>query len=230
MPSRTTHETSQQRWTGDEAPEHLTFGSVMDAESLWTLYQRHRDFSAADRILEIGPGYGRLLKTALARDVPFASFSGLDLSHARVARLNAELGSDRVAFHQGDVDRWRGGPFDVVICSSTFEHLHPDCTAALRNLRGQVSANATVLIDFVGNIGRRVFGIDPTPIAWLVAGVGIRLRYSYRDGTYIRIYAERELSKIFRESGFRVRAIEPCLIGKGQYGPIRRLVVVAEPS
>ena len=201
----------------------------MDAESLWSIYQRHHDFKASDSILEIGPGYGRVLKTALKRGVPFKRFVGVELSGARVEKLNTEFGSSKVSFVTGDADHWQGAEkFDVVLCSSTFEHLHPDCRAALRNIRGQLAPGASVFIDFVGSIPRRVLGVDPTPIARFLGHVlGIRLKYFEKDGTYIRFYFENELKAMFEEAGFAVKSIESTEIGEGESGPIKRLVVIA---
>ena len=201
----------------------------MDGESLWSIYQRHHDFKATDSILEIGPGYGRILKTALKRAVPFKHFVGLELSAARVEKLNDEFGSPSITFVVGDADTWRGEElFDVVLCSSTFEHLHPDCQDALRNIRSQLAPGASVFIDFIGSIPRRVFGVNPTPIAQFLGEVlGIRLKYFERSGTYIRIYFKKELKAIFEKAGFAVQAIESTVIGEGESGPIKRLVVFA---
>src|ERR1700724_3925539 len=118
--------TSQRRSSGDEPPAELTWGRIMNGDSLWALFQEYRPFSANDRILETGPGYGRLLRTALERNVQFRSYTGLELSKARVDRLHQEFDLDTVDFVAADIDTWTSTDrFDLVICSSTFEHLHP---------------------------------------------------------------------------------------------------------
>ena len=81
------HRRSQRRWRSDEIAPHLTWDRLMTGDSLWDLYQRRHDFNARDRILEIGPGYGRLLKTALERE--FAS----PRTPASNCRTRASLGS-----------------------------------------------------------------------------------------------------------------------------------------
>ena len=55
----TAHSVSQQRWRGDEPDAGLTFGALMTGDTLWDLYICHHTFCESDRILEIGPGYGR---------------------------------------------------------------------------------------------------------------------------------------------------------------------------
>jgi SAM-dependent methyltransferase len=224
------HSLSQRRWAGDEVPAELTWGRVMSGDSLWTLYQRYRQFTANDAILEIGSGYGRLLRTALELKVQFRSYTGLELSEARVDRLRQEFDLDTVGFVAADIDTWTStSRFDVVICSSTFEHLHPDCRAALHNIRHHLAPGADVFIDFIGSVPRRVFGID---LASLTSKLIQKMKFSARwfepDGTYIRIYPVRELRDIFAECGYAVRAIEICTLGVGKGGPVIRLVVVAQ--
>ena len=88
---RRLHWLSHRRWSGDEPVAELTWGRVMTGDSLWSVYQRYRRFTPNDAILEIGPGYGRLLRTALEWNVPFRSYIGLELSKARVDRLEREF-------------------------------------------------------------------------------------------------------------------------------------------
>jgi SAM-dependent methyltransferase len=96
---------SDERWRGDEPPEGLTWGRIMSGDTLWDIYLEAHEFLGSDRIVEFGPGYGRLLKTALARNIPFRSFIGIDLSQARASRLAGEFRSDaRIQFFQGKVN------------------------------------------------------------------------------------------------------------------------------
>jgi SAM-dependent methyltransferase len=204
---------SQERWHGDESRADLTWGRLMTGDSLWDIYQRIRQFRASDRIVEFGPGYGRLIKTAIEREIPFESFIGVDLSQARVAQLATEFGSDRrFTFVEGDVNTWTSShQIDVVLCSSTFEHLYPDCRQALLNLRSQLAGSASVFIDFprYDHAGR-----------W----------FERDERTYIRAYPLDELSLLFFACGYFVKRIENCRLGIGMNGPVDRFVVVAGPD
>jgi SAM-dependent methyltransferase len=204
----------------------------MNGDSLWTLYQEYRQFSANDRILEIGPGYGRLLRTALERNVQFRSYTGLELSKARVDRLLQEFDLDTVDFVAADIDTWTSTDrFDVVICSSTFEHLHPDCRAALHNIHHHLAPGADVFIDFIGSLPRRIFGIDLASITSnLIQKMKFSARWFESNGTYIRIYPVHELRAIFGECGYAVRGIDACTLGTGKGGPVTRLLVVAQKA
>ena len=221
LASRALRITSQRRWSGDEPATGLTWGSLMTGDSLWALCQKYREFSSHDKIFEIGPGYGRLLKTALDRKLPFHSYTALELSKSRVDRLRREFDLKNVHFIQGDVDTWTSSStFDVVICSSTFEHLYPDCRNALRKIHEYLDSEGSAFIDFIGNTRKQIFG-----------NFGINLPrkivYFEPNGTYIRVYPREQLFELFIECGSRVRAIETCTLGEGNRGPVNRLVVVA---
>jgi SAM-dependent methyltransferase len=197
------------RWRGDEPAEGLTWGRLMTGDTLWDLYLRTRRFGARDRLLEIGPGYGRLARTALERGVPFAAYTGLELSAARVGQLCLAFSDDRLRWLQGDIDDWESDDrFDVAIASSTFEHLYPDCRKALTNLRRHLAHGAFAFIDFlpIDGEGRQAFQADH----------------------FARLYPREELTRIFEECGYRVRAIETCTIGEGDAGPVERFVVIAQ--
>lgn len=221
LASRALRLISQRRWSGDEPAEGLTWGSLMTGDSLWDLYEKYREFSSHDKIFEIGPGYGRLLKTALDRKIPFHSYTALELSKSRVDRLHREFDLKNVYFIQGDVDTWvDSSKFDVVICSSTFEHLYPDCQTALRNVHQHLAPEGCVFIDFIGQTRRQILG-------HFGVNVPRKILYFEPSGTYIRIYRQDELAILFGECGFMVRAIETCTLGAGSRGPVNRLLVVA---
>jgi cyclopropane fatty-acyl-phospholipid synthase-like methyltransferase len=209
---------SRRRWSDDEPAAGLTWGNLMTGDSLWSLYEKHQPFAPNVRILEIGPGYGRLLKTALERNIPFESYTALELSKARVERLRREFDLSKIHIIQGDIDTWTHPcTFNVVICSSTFEHLYPNCRQALTTVYRHLDPTGIVFIDFIsGNLQWKV-----------LQNFTRKLIYFEPNGTYIRVYPKEELVRLFAEHGFMVRAIDTCVLGKGKRGPVNRLVIVA---
>jgi SAM-dependent methyltransferase len=203
---------SQERWRQDEEPAGLTWGAMLTADSLWDLYCRYRQFSERDRILEIGPGYGRVLDTAIDRRIPFAEFVGIDLSETRVGKLRERFQLDTVRFAAGDATVWCDDrPFDVILSSATFEHLYPDCRNALTNLRAQLGAGGQLMIDFIKT---------DKPSA----------EFEPDTGAYVRAYTREELRGIFEDCGLTVDSLEPCSLGIGAHGkPIERFLVTARP-
>jgi SAM-dependent methyltransferase len=209
---------SQERWKGDEAPEHLTWGYPMKGDSFIDIIRAHWPTYHGVKIVEIGPGYGRLLSTILQRKMSFGQYIGIDLSAARVARLNSEFGDHRIKFEAGDTNTHAFGfSADVVFSSSTFIHLFPDCRQALRNIIGQVSRDALIAIDF----------IDP---AHYPPGSG----FEPTNGTYVRSYGQDELRQIFENTGYQVTSMTQFVIGVGSdlrsVGEIFGLMVIARPT
>ena len=147
-------------------------------------------------------------------------------------RLRQAFELDTVEFVAADIDTWTStSRFDVVICSSTFEHLHPDCRTALNNIRHHLAPGADVFLDFIGGVPKKILGIDLAPLtSQLIQRIKISARWFEPDGTYIRIYPVRELRDIFADCGYAVHAIDTCTLGIGKGGPVTRLVVVAREA
>ncbi len=201
-------EFSQARWLRNEPAEALTWGRPMEGVSLWRIYQEERRFGATDKILEIGPGYGRLLQSLRKLKIPFGSYTGVELSPRRVAQLRLDFNERKIKFHVGDVDVWKAdNPFDAILCSVTFDFLFPDCRKALGNLRGQLAPKGILFVDFI-----------PTEKSQAHFEPG---------GSFVRAYPEAELLAIFEEAGYAVRKIVNCTLGQGAQGPVERRVVVA---
>jgi SAM-dependent methyltransferase len=207
---------SQFRWKADEEDALLTWGTRMTGDSFIDAVAKHHPFSAADRLLEVGPGFGRLLLTIQERRLPFATYLGLELSPARVEKLTRKFASPVTRFLAGDVMAdTLDFQCDVVLCSSTFEHLYPSIEAALRNLYRMCRAGAKLFIDFIWNEGDD--------------GLSISRSYFEFTSAFIRIYSRAELEAQFPAAGFRVLAIESIVLGRDHLGKdVRRALVVAD--
>ncbi len=80
------------------------------------------------RVLDLGCGTAANLERLIALDLPFESYSGVDLSEAMVNRARAKFAHlPNVHFQQLDLlaDPLPVGPFDLVISTWVFSHL-PD--------------------------------------------------------------------------------------------------------
>jgi SAM-dependent methyltransferase len=144
-------ERSRRRWR--KAPDRwrqLTWDVELPGEPFADKVAQYADFSAGKNILEVGPGYGRILKVCLERELPFASYCGLDLSEETCAYLRKNFPQENVRFLAGDVEHANfDTTFDIVMSSLTFKHLYPSCEPALANLARGASAGAVFCIDFV---------------------------------------------------------------------------------
>src|SRR6516165_6754274 len=208
-------ELSQMRWKGDEEEEKLTWGAMMTGDTFVDVVLKHHRFTGTESVLEVGPGYGRLLANLLERKVPFAKYLGMELSPARVARLTKKFPAPHIRFVPADI---LNDTFDVqgdiFICSSTFEHLYPSMAKALANIRTMARPGMKVFIDFI------VWDTDET----MKAGGA-----SFENTTaFVRVYSRAELESFFPQAGFRIVDIENIVLGKGETGKeVRRALVVA---
>ena len=143
-----------------------------------------------------------MLKELCARRVRFASYVGVELSAARVAKLREQF--QECAFDAADFETYDHEPVDVVFSSSTFEHFFPDCQRALANVR-RIARGAAVM-DFLGR-GKTTFE---------------------DDGTFVRYYPDDELADLFRKAGFRNVEFTRLQFGKSHLGTdVERTLVIA---
>src|SRR6266516_7315330 len=173
------------RWR--EVPEEepqITWGhGSLTADPLWDIYPKYHTFRSSDRIWEIGPGFGRVLRTALERNIPFCTWRGIELSPYRAKLLRGLFPQPRIQFFEGDARERVAENADVVLSSGTFEHLYPDFLSALKNLRC-----GKMMIDFIH--AERSTEREDSHDSW------------------VREYTEHELRAIFDSSRLKVDAIE----------------------
>jgi SAM-dependent methyltransferase len=207
---------SQVRWKGDEHDNRLTWGTMMSGDSFVDVLLKHHAFSGRENLLEVGPGYGRILTTILERKLPFSAYLGMELSEPRVARLAERFGSPGIRFVKGDILKdtpdFRA---DLVLCSSTFEHLFPSMLGALRNLHRMSRVGTKLFIDFIIPEGDD----------------NLATTHAYFEYTsaYIRIYSRLEIESLFADAGFRVLNVENIVLGQTPTGKdVRRALVTAD--
>ena len=134
------------------------------------------------RIVEIGPGYGRVLRTLLASDVRFDAYHGLDISPENAKHLAATFTDPRVRFTNTDFLTHRvEGPADLVYSSAVFLHLYPSIAPALAWSHATLAPGGHVCFDVPQGRLRYVDG------AW---------------GLFVRQYEEPELRELVAAAGF----------------------------
>jgi len=216
LPKAYQHKLSQQRWQGYESPEHLTWGRIWTGDTFVDFVSSNFQFTPSSRIAEVGPGYGRILKTILDRGLPFKEYVGLELSERRVAELSRTFADSRVRFTCADI--LTAGPApdstDLFLASSTFEHLYPDCLPALKNVYVSLDKNGVAVIDFVEPQGKKTGGTF----------------HENEAGTYVRIYSPEELENLFLMAKLKIIKKSQITLGTGATGEVRRIAVVAAPK
>lgn len=200
-------ELAKSRWRATAPGPGLTWGKELTGDAFVDRAVAHHAFGPERMVLEIGPGYGRILRTCLERSLPFHRWVGLDLSAEHVRHLSREFPDPRIEFIEGDAESARlDTPVDTVISSLTFKHIYPSFELALRNIAGQLSERGLVLFDLIEG-SRRYFERD--------------------EITYIREYSREEVRKLLARAplelvGFDTVAHDP--------EHVRLLVVAATRS
>jgi ubiquinone/menaquinone biosynthesis C-methylase UbiE len=208
-PKRTSRETefenqlnrSKERWRGDEPDAGLTWGVRMEGDEFVRFVRSHARLDEQSTIVEVGPGYGRILGAMLKERIPFRRYVGLEISASRVERLRQQFADPRIEFREADVLQpldLGGAPADLTFSSAVFEHLYPDFGAALRTIASFTKVGGSVALDFV-----RDDDYLEKSAAWFE-----------KETTYIRVYAISELEELFRKNGFEVAQIGRISFGQ----------------
>jgi SAM-dependent methyltransferase len=191
------------RWLQASPGPGLTWDRALDGGDFVAKADKHGAFGSDRVLLEIGPGYGRILRSCLQSRAPFGRYIGLDLSAENVDRLREAFADPRVEFIEGDVETADlDVEVDTVLSSLTFKHLYPSFEPALANVARQLSDRGLVLFDLIEG-KRRCF--EPDEI------------------TYIREYSRREVEEMLNRTGLQVRSFDEVVHDHDH----RRLLVVA---
>lgn len=194
---------SQIRWRQARPHKALTWGMKLSGEAFVSRAESYGAFAPDKVILEIGPGYGRLLRECLERELPFRRYVAVDLSAANVKYLTEQFDRSDVDVINGDIETVSlDQSFDVVLSSLTLKHLYPSFEAALRNVRRFLNPGATVIFDLIE---------------------GESAEFSEDGVTYVRCYSRAELEGILSGIPLDLVAFDEVEHAPGQV----RLLVVA---
>jgi SAM-dependent methyltransferase len=196
------HARSQQRWRQARPQTDLTWNESLSGQGFIAKVAQHAELTSATRILEIGPGYGRLLTAYLEQGLPFASYTGLDISEHNVSYLRERFTDPRISFIQGEVSSTEVPEFDVCISSLVFKHFYPTFEPALVNLARSVSEHGRFVFDLLE--GRRTY-------------------FEHDDTTYVHCYEPADVTPIVTAAGLRMIEFDHVEHGPNQV----RLLVVA---
>lgn len=182
------HGRSQERWIAAAPDADLTFGRDLRGDAFVAKAGSYGAFGPGKTVLEIGPGYGRLLDAALRREVGFARWIGVDLSSHNVEYLRKRFAGSPAEFINADAESVElQERADTLVSSLTLKHMYPSFEVALANVVGSMTEGATLVFDLIE--GRR--------------------RYFQDDGrTFIRWYGRDEVVQILDRSGCELVAFD----------------------
>jgi SAM-dependent methyltransferase len=197
-------ERSKRRWREAEPDPGLTWGEEHGGGGGARVAEANGVFGPGRRVLEVGPGYGRILVACLESGLEFERYTGLDLSERNVAHLRAEFTDPRIEFVVGDAETAElAEPVDSVISFLTFKHLYPSFELALTNLGAQLRPGGTVLFDLPE---------------------GSRAYFHHDGSSFIRHYTRDQAARIVTRAGLALAGFDTVEHAPGR----ERLVVVAK--
>jgi SAM-dependent methyltransferase len=210
---------AESRWTQDDDEVPPRSAAAEAGSAFWDLVDKHSRLGPpVPRVLEIGPGLGRLLRAMLERNRPFQSYHGVELNRGHVDRLRGEFLDTRISFQAEDCARYDYPDwYDAVVSSSTFEHLFPSITATVTRLRDRVKTGGKLFADYPA-------GDEQMTVA--------RSRFADHPARHwVRTYSRAELEQIYRQAGFMIDAVElyPAATDT-EGGTVRRAFVAATAS
>lgn len=194
---------SRTRWRHAKPTTGLTWGTELSGDAFVEKAVSFGAFASDRAILEIGPGYGRLLTSCFRLGVPYQSYCAVDISATNIEWLREHFEGTGARFIVGDVETVSFDTrFDVVISSLTFKHLYPTFETGLANLVKYMNVGGMMIFDLREGMTRE-FEADRV--------------------TYIRCYTRPEVVAILLRSGMELVAFEVVVHDPDH----RRLLVVA---
>ena len=174
-------EQSRSRWRNVRPKSGLTWGRELTGEAFVSKVESYASFDDETTVLEIGPGYGRILRSFLARGIPFKEYYGLDISEQNIEHLRKEFPQAAVHFVRADIESATlPFLFDVGFSSLTFKHLYPSFEDSLRNCSRYMSPDSRFIFDLIE---------------------GTHTYFTHDDRTYIRQYRREEVLEILERVG-----------------------------
>jgi SAM-dependent methyltransferase len=176
-PQTALSEQSRDAWRKADPGPGLTWGMELTGDAFIT---KAVGYGLRGTVLEVGPGYGRLLESAIRLNAPFDKWIGLDLSPQNVEHLSARWPEQR--FILGDAELVDPGePVDAIVSSLTLKHVFPSFEALLANLVASLTDDGLVVID-------------------LIEGRHLR-HFEAAQGNFIRSYSQSQVRDLFGRCG-----------------------------
>lgn len=186
--TKETWDQSRSRWRTAGPTLGLTWGEELTGEAFVSKAERYASFDGDTVVLEVGPGYGRILRSFLERGLPFKDYYAIDISQRNIDHLREHFAQPNIHFLQGDIEVTPlPYQFDVGLASLTFKHLYPSFEASLGNCARHMAPGGVFLFDLLE---------------------GTRAWFEQDRETYIRYYTKPEVTRILDEVGLELIAFD----------------------
>ncbi|MGH9983949.1 MAG: class I SAM-dependent methyltransferase [Nitrososphaeraceae archaeon] len=193
---------ARKRWLESRPDTHLTWGKEVTGHAFIRKVLQYAEINSKTSILEIGPGYGRLLKAIF--ELNLGEYYGVDISSKNIERLKREFSSrdSNIHFIEGDIETIKiDRIFDLAISSLTLKHFYPSFEKGLRNISLHLKKGGVTVFDLIeGNFA-----------------------FHEEDGTFIRLYSKSQVRELVESCNLEMVAFDKVTHIEGY----TRLVTVA---
>jgi SAM-dependent methyltransferase len=146
--ARFLEERARERWQSAPPDTELTWGRRPSGWPFVRKAQSYRPITKEVRVLEVGPGYGRLVQSAVEHELPFQSWTGVDISEQNVHYLSGKFAADRFRWLHGNIETIAlEGQFDLCVSSLTLQHIFPTLERAARNIAPHLADGGCLFFD-----------------------------------------------------------------------------------
>jgi SAM-dependent methyltransferase len=194
---------AKKRWLESKPDTHLTWDLELSGQAFIRKVLEHRKIDFNTNILEVGPGYGRLLNAILELGLDFREYYGVDISPLNINHLREKYNKiGKIHFIEGNIEVVKiGTMFDLMISSLTLKHFFPSLEKALCNVSTHMAKDGIVAFDLKeGNVA-----------------------YWEEDGTYIRLYSKFQVKKLIKSCNLQLICFDKVTHTEG----FTRLLIIA---
>ncbi len=136
------------RWSRSRPDQHLTWSMPVTGDAFVAQLQQARALQPNARLLEIGPGYGRILSSLLHAGYPFQSYLGVDVSPASITYLQENYASERVRFASPECFPL-SEPATCMYSSLVLKHIYPSFESVLRQAADNLIPDGLAVFDLI---------------------------------------------------------------------------------
>jgi len=211
------------RWKSCKPDVGLTWGKQLTGDAFLEIAQKYLNFSPEKSILELGPGYGRILSSIISKKIPFKNYVGLDISENNISTLQEKFNQPNISFLQAEFSSIQlKNKFDYILSSLTLKHQYPTFLNAIKNLSKFLNIGGRFFFDL--QVNHNI--LNEINIDQLVE-FGPQMSSFEEDGVFIGHYSEKEASLLIEKVSLKLIATD-YVTHSPDMGS--RLVVVAEKN
>jgi SAM-dependent methyltransferase len=146
---------SRQRWENAKPEAGLSWGKEISGDAFIEKAAQYKAFGKDKVVLEIGPGYGRLLSSMLDKKIEFKKYIGVDISKDVCSFLQKKFARPDIEIINGDAEKIiLPEQADVVISALTFKHMYPDFEQVILNLNKSLKPGGLYIFDLLEGEGK----------------------------------------------------------------------------